>query len=202
MLFRSGLQNITMGVGRIWTPTNLFNHKNIYALEPDEVFGVYAISYTRYLNDTSHIRIVTSQKNNHSFKYAFSYKTALDFGEIGINVIKSNETRMFGYEVEANLGNTGIEVRSEGAFIQNRLNGLNEDEDFFQGILGGDYGFENGVNLAVEMFYSQKEFSLQDIALNSKSEILSNLVSSKFYTGFNISYSFNIFLDEIGRAHV
>jgi hypothetical protein len=29
------LQNISMGVGRIWTPTNSFNPKNIYALESD-----------------------------------------------------------------------------------------------------------------------------------------------------------------------
>ena len=36
----AGLINIPMGVGRIWTPTNIFNPKNSYALESDEVFGV------------------------------------------------------------------------------------------------------------------------------------------------------------------
>ncbi|RLA76430.1 MAG: hypothetical protein DRG30_02820, partial [Epsilonproteobacteria bacterium] len=39
-----GLQNITMGVGHIWTPSNLFNPRNTYALEPDETFGVMALS--------------------------------------------------------------------------------------------------------------------------------------------------------------
>lgn len=57
-----GIQNISMGVGRIWTPTNLFNPKNSYALEPDEVFGVAAVSYTRHLDDTSHVSVVASQK--------------------------------------------------------------------------------------------------------------------------------------------
>lgn len=183
-----GLQNISMGVGRIWSPTNLFNHNNVYAIEPDEVFGVNAISYTRYLDDTSHARAVISQKRNHSLKYAFSYKTAFDFAEIGINFIKSNETKMIGYEIEANLGNTGIEVRSEGAYINN-------NKDFFQSMVGGDYGFENGVIVAVEVLYSSKGFSYQDITSNANSEILANLVSSKLYTGLSASYNFNIFLD-------
>ena len=39
-----GFQNISMGVGRLWNPTNLFNPRNTYSLEPDEVFGVLAVS--------------------------------------------------------------------------------------------------------------------------------------------------------------
>ena len=183
-----GLQNISMGVGRIWTPTNLFNHKNVYALEPDEVFGVYAVSYTRYLDDTSHVRVVASQKRDHSFKYAARYKAVLDFAEIGINAISSNETKMLGYEIEGDLADTGIELRSEGAFIKN-------NEDFFQGIIGADYGFENGVSIVAEALYSSEKFSYQEILQNLDSEILSNLTSSHFYTGLTLSYSFNIFLD-------
>ena len=192
-----GLQNISMGVGRIWTPTNLFNHRNIYALEPDEVFGVAAISYTRHIDETSHVTVVASQKSDHSFKYAARYKTFLDFADFALDFVSSNDTKMIGYEIEGNLADTGVLLRSEGAFIENTLNtqtGENK-EDFFQAIVGADYGFLNGVTVVGEALYSSKEFSYQEILLNLDSEILSNLTNAHFYTGLTLSYSFNIFLD-------
>ena len=192
-----GLQNITMGVGRIWTPTNLFNPKNTYALEPDETYGVAALSYTRHLNETSQISVVASQRADHSFKYAAKYKSFLEYGDFGINLIRSNDTKMIGYELEGDLSNTGVEVRSEGAYIQHDLKTMNseEEKEFFQGILGADYGFENGVSIVLEALYSSKEFSYQEIFLNLDSEIFSNLVYSSLYTAVSLSYSFNIYLD-------
>ena len=192
-----GLQNITMGVGRIWTPTNLFNPKNTYALEPDETYGVAALSYTRHLNETSQISVVASQRADHSFKYAAKYKSFLEYGDFGINLIRSNDTKMIGYEFEGDLSNTGVEVRSEGAYIQHDLKTMNseEEKEFFQGILGADYGFENGVSIVLEALYSSKEFSYQEIFLNLDSEIFSNLVYSSLYTAVSLSYSFNIYLD-------
>ena len=192
-----GLQNITMGVGRIWTPTNLFNPKNTYALEPDETYGVAALSYTRHLNETSQISVVASQRADHSFKYAANYKSFLEYGDFGINLIRSNDTKMIGYEFEGDLSNTGVEVRSEGAYIQHDLKTMNseEEKEFFQGILGADYGFENGVSIVLEALYSSEEFSYQEIFLNLDSEIFSNLVYSSLYTAVSLSYSFNIYLD-------
>ncbi len=192
-----GLQNISMGVGRIWTPTNLFNPKNTYALEPDEVFGVAALSYTRHLDDTSDITAVASQKADHSAKYAARYKAFLAFADIGVNLINSDETKMAGYEIESNLADTGIELRSEGAYIKNTLKSITGDEEkeFFQAILGADYGFENGLTVVAESLYSSKKFSFQELLLNLDSEILSNLVNSNLYAALNLSYSFNIFLD-------
>jgi len=190
-----GLQNISMGVGRIWTPTNMFNPKNSYALEPDEVYGVAALSYTRYLSNTSHVNIVASQKADNSFKYAARYKTLAGFAEIGIDAMISDDTKMAGYEIESNLADTGIEVRSEGAYIQHSLTGTSNKEEFFQAIAGADYGFKNGVTLVVEALYSSDKFSHQEIIQNLDSEILSNLVYSNLYTAVSLSYSFNIFLD-------
>lgn len=193
-----GLQNISMGVGRIWTPTNLFNPKNIYALEPDETFGVAAISYTRHINDTSNLTVVASQDADKDFKYAARYKTFFDVAEIGLNAVSSNEIKMLGYEIEANLADTGVEIRSEGAYIQNSIKTTNadmEDREFFQGIVGADYGFENGVTVVAEALYSSESFSYKEILLNYESQTVQNLVYSNFYTALSLSYSFNIFLD-------
>ena len=193
-----GLQNITIGVGRLWNPTNLFNPRNTYALEPDETFGVAALAYTRHLSETADLRVVVSQKKDHTFKYAGSLKAFLEFGDVGLNVVKSDETLMVGYELEGNLAETGIEVRSEGAYIKNsalKTFYAEKTEEFFQGLLGGDYGFENGVTLIVEGLYSSKKFHYQDVLLNLKSEISPNLTMSQFYLGSSITYDFNIFLN-------
>jgi len=190
-----GLQNISMGVGRIWTPTNIFNPKNSYALEPDEVFGVAALSYTRYISTASHMNIVASQRADESFKYALRYKAFVGFAEMGVDAMISDDTKMAGYEIEGNLADTGIEVRSEGAYIEHSFADTSDKEKFFQGIVGADYGFKNGVTLVLEALYSSKKFSYQEIAQSFDSEIASNLVSSELYTAFSLSYSFNIFLD-------
>ncbi len=183
-----GLQNIVMGVGRIWTPTNLFNPKNSYALEPDEVFGVLALTYTRHLNETSQLTLVASQKEDNTFKYALRYNAFIDFADIAFNAVHSDESTMLGYEIEGNLADSGIELRSEGAYIEN-------EKEFFQGIVGADYGFENGLIAAVEGFYSSKTFSYEEMFLNVDSEAVSNLVYSHFYLGTSLSKSFNLYLD-------
>ncbi|MEN8147376.1 MAG: hypothetical protein ABFR02_07140 [Campylobacterota bacterium] len=199
-----GLQNITMGVGRLWTPTNLFNPRNTYALEPDETFGVAALSYTRHLDEMSQVTVVASQKADRSFKYAAVYKAYLEFADVGFDLVSSDETFMAGYELEANLGDTGIEVRSEGAYIKNnRISVYHQDtnttqiEDvaFFQGIVGADYGFENGVTVVFEALYSSEKFAYNEVLPNLDSEVLPNLVYSQFYMGATMSYAFNLFLD-------
>ncbi len=193
-----GLQNISIGVGRIWTPTNIFNPKNIYAIEPDETFGVSALSYVRHLSDTSHIALVAAQNREHDLKYAGQYKGFLNFADIAVNIVNSNNTKMVGYEIEGNLAKTGVELRSEAGYIRSNLLHLDNrayEEEFFQGILGAEYGFKNGVTLVVETLYSSKKFSYDEVLLNLDSDILSNLVNSNFYTGVTLSYSFNLFLD-------
>ena len=179
----AGLQNITMGVGHIWTPTNLFNPRNTYALEPDETFGVAAISYTRYLGAKSQASVVVSQNENRSFKYAAEYKVSLESTDIILNTIKSDRTKMLGYAIEGDLGDTGIEVRSEGAFIETRLNTLTQEENekkYFQGIVGADYAFVEGLSLTVEALYSSKIFSYAEILANIDTQLIANMAMSYF----------------------
>ena len=98
---------------------------------------------------------------------------------------------MIGYEIESNLFDTGVEVRSEGSYMQSSI----ENKKFFQGIIGADYGFVNGITLTLETLYSSKEFSQSQRVLNVDSEIAQNLVGSKLYSALSLSYGFNIFLD-------
>ncbi len=183
-----GVQKISMGVGRIWTPTDLYNSKNSYALEPDEVFGVLACDYTYALSDLSTLEAVASMRRDHTMKYAGRYKGYLEIADVGIDLIHSVETDMIGYELEGNLFSTGAEWRSEGGWYRNTP----MDAEFFQGILGVDYGFENGVNVAVEGLYSSQTFTYEALLANYDSEIINNMVLSPFYLGATLSYDMSL----------
>ncbi len=184
----AGLQNISMGVGHIWTPTNLFNSKNSYALEPDETFGVLALSYTRYFKNSSSLNMVISQKKDKSYKYAINYKLSLDTTDITLNMIKSNAIEMIGFSIEGDLGESGIEYRSEGAYINSG------DNEFFQGIVGANYAFVNGINLSLEALYSSKTFTYNQILATLNTPIGTSMKNSNLYIGAIISYNFNIYL--------
>ena len=183
-----GIQKITMGVGRIWTPTDLYNPKNSFALEPDEVFGVLALSYAYAPSDLSSMRVVVSIKEDKSYKYALSYKAFLDFADFALNFIYSDTIEVYGYEAEGNLFDTGVEWRSEGGYYVSK----SLDSEFYQAIVGFDYGFQNGLTWTVEGYYSSEVFSYEEILANIKDDIVSNLVQSHFYLGSSLSYSFDL----------
>lgn len=193
----AGLQNISMGVGHIWSATNLFNPKNIYTLESDEVFGVTALSYTRYIDETSSMTFIASQKEDKEAKYGIRLKSFTRFGDIAIDAIISDETNMLGYEMEGNFLDTGVELRSEVAYIKNSLKTElgSENIEYFQAIIGGDYGFENSLNITLEALYSSDKFLYKEIVLNLNRDVLSSMTYSNKYLGMVLSYNFNIFLD-------
>lgn len=193
----AGLQNINIGTGHIWTPSNLFNPKNTYALEPDETFPVLALYGAHYLEEKTQLYAAVSQRRDHSFKYLAGVKHTMGTMDISLNAIKSEQTTMLGYSIAGDLSDTGVEIRSEGAYIRTTLNSLDKREnetDFFQGLIGADYAFQNGVNLTVEALYSSKIFSYLDAVSNLNSELNGNLTLSHFYTGVMMNYDFNIYL--------
>ncbi len=185
----AGLQNITMGVGRIWTPTNLFNPKNSYAIEPDEVYGVAALSYTRTLGDTTQLHLVASQKRDYGIKSAARVKLLLESVEVALDLIDSDSTKMAGYEIEGALGNVGL--RSEGAYIDTTLN-TSKEVRFFQGIAGADYGFVNGLTLTAEMLYSSERFDIYEQLANYNHDISANLLGSYCYGAMMASYPLSL----------
>ena len=192
----AGVQNIPMGVGHIFNPVNVYNPQNIYAIEPDEVYGVAALSYTNFLSDTSQVNFILSQREDYSYEVALRYKAFVKYADIGLDVITSDKLKMFAYEIEGNLADTGIELRSEGAYITTTLKESTKTytKEFSQVMLGGDYGFENGVALAVELLYSSATFSYEQMVLNFDSQSVQNFVDATFSVGLSFSYDINLFL--------
>lgn len=184
-----GLQNISMGVGRIWQPTNIYNPKNIYALEPDETFGVAGVLYTRYLDETSQVSGVVSVDREEKLRYGFRYQVFLDGADVALDLLSSDEVNMAGYEIDGSIGSKGIGVRSEGAYFDTN------NPDFFQGLIGADYGFENGVTLVVELLYTSKIFTPQEAEKNLNAAYLQNMVGSHYYSAISLQSPFTIYLD-------
>ena len=189
-----GVQNIPMGVGKFWTPTNIFNPQNSYALEPDEVFGVMALSYTRALSPMSRVQFVISQRKNSSLKYALRYKAFINFADVALDMVKSDDTTMLGFEIQGNLGESGIELQSEGSYIKSTLLPTNKEEELYQLTAGADYGFAEGLILTTEALYSSKTFSYAQKVLNYNSEVATNLSDANLHIALGLAYDFNIFL--------
>lgn len=183
-----GIQKISMGVGHIWTPTDLYNPRNSLALEPDEIPGVMALSYSYAPSSVSTFKAVISMKRNKKMKYALGYKTFLGFADVGANVIYSDDIRMYGYEIEGDFFDTGAQWRSEGGYYRSR----SLDSSFYQAIIGFDYAFQNGVNWTIEGYYSSKTFNYAEQIISWDNDMVNNMVQSHRYLGTSFSYDFNL----------
>ena len=186
-----GLQKITMGVGRIWTPTDLFNPRNPLALEPDQIYGNYAFSYTYALGGLSEIMGVVAKRHDDSYKYAGRIKTNVTIGDIALDLYSGDDAEMIAYEIEGNLFDTGIEWRSEGGYYNDKL----LDKEFYQMILGADYGFVNGLTVVGEWLHSSKTYSADEILLNQNSSLSNNRHLSSDYLGASAYYDFTLLVN-------
>ncbi|MCO4844453.1 MAG: hypothetical protein KC427_00385 [Sulfurovum sp.] len=183
-----GLQKITMGVGRIWTPTDLFNPRNPLALEPDQIYGNVALSYTYALGELSEVMGVVAKRDDNSYKYAGRIKGNIEIVDIALDVYSSNDAKMVAYEIEGNLFDTGIEWRSEGGYYKDKL----LDKEFYQTILGMDYGFVNGLTVMTEWLHSSKTYTADEILIHQDSSLSNNRHISSDYVGASAYYDFNL----------
>ncbi|MFY9142002.1 hypothetical protein [Sulfuricurvum sp.] len=182
-----GLQKMSMGVGRIWNPTDLFNAKNPLALEPDEVNGMFSLAYTYSPGDLSQMTAVVAQRSDDSFKYAGRIKGyLLDIADAAIDAVSADDVGMIGYELEGELMKTGIELRSEGGWFDDKL----LHQQFFQGLIGADYTFENSFSVALEWLHTSKTFE-RELLLRLPSGTPDNLVRAHDYGGINCGYEFD-----------
>lgn len=184
--FTAGLQKVSMGVGRIWNPTDLFNPKNPLALEPDEVYGVYALSYTYSPSSLSQISAVAAERNDKRMKYAGRIKGYLGFADAAVNAVSADDVSMIGYELEGELFDTGVELRSEGGWFDDKL----LSQQFFQGLIGADYAFENSLMLIGEWLHTSHTFE-RELLQRLPSGAPNNLVRSRDYAALSVGYQFD-----------
>lgn len=149
--FTAGLFRVSQGVGRVWNPTDIYNPVNPLSIEKDERDGITGGSYEFFPSDFGRGRVVLSVNNDDQLDVkGFRYKNLLGTVDAGFSAVETKKFNMTGYEIEGNFGETGVELRSEGAWF----NDYEGDVRYFKGIAGFDCGFENSLTLTVEYLYN------------------------------------------------
>jgi hypothetical protein len=131
---------------------------------------------------------VVAKRQDNSYKYAGRIKGNVQIGDIALDLFSSNDAQMIAYEIEGNLFDTGIEWRSEGGYYKDKL----LDRDFYQTIVGADYGFVNGVTVMAEWLHSTKTYSQDEILNSQNSSLSNNRHLSSDYIGASAYYDFNL----------
>jgi len=130
-----GKQRIPFGVGKIWNPTDIFNPIDATAIESDERKGIESLRYEYALSEVSNIDTTIAKD-----KQAFRIKGYVDIADIGFIVLKdkNKDQMIYGYEIQGELFDTGVELRSEGGYFYNK-----NSKDSQELIFGGEYSFSD-----------------------------------------------------------
>jgi len=159
---RIGKQQIALGTGYAWNPTDIYNDKNI--LDPTyEKRGVNAVKFEIPFSSEGMITSIASigknweetTKSVHLKQFLFGYDLELSYARSqhsSFDYYAMNENLedrdLFGFSFSGAL--LGIGIWSETAF-----NKMSESEDYYQGIIGADFTFENGLYLMSEYYYNE-----------------------------------------------
>ncbi|MCF8057183.1 MAG: hypothetical protein K9K37_11180 [Desulfocapsa sp.] len=145
-LWLVGKQRIPLGVGRFWNPIDVFNPIDIEAIETDQRPGTNSIRYEYAMSELSNIDVTVADG-----KGAIRVKGYLGFADVALvgEWDEDQDRDIIGWEIEGELANSGIELRSEGGSFHNRQSGQRHTEF----IVGTEYGFENSLVLMGEYHY-------------------------------------------------
>ncbi|MFA5879423.1 MAG: hypothetical protein WC860_04530 [Candidatus Margulisiibacteriota bacterium] len=146
-----GLQRIFLGVGRLWTPLDTYNPTNALSVEKDERLGVFGGNYVYNLGDLSYLQVMGNfGKKFNLDKSGVLYKFNFNKIDTGVTYIGAQNFNMTGIELESNLFDTGVEVRSEITYFWD----YQFKRNYPKGILGCDYAFLNNYTITAEYFYN------------------------------------------------
>ncbi|MEN8141202.1 MAG: hypothetical protein ABFR97_08285 [Thermodesulfobacteriota bacterium] len=146
-LLVAGRQRIPLGVGRFWNPTDVFNPIDIEAVEVDERPGTDAIRYEYAVAELANLDLNLAED-----KGAARIKGYLGGADLALLGLWDEEQTVFGWEVAGELGDTGLELRSEGGSFRERAS----DRRYSEFILGGDYGFASSLIVTAEYHFQDR----------------------------------------------
>ncbi|MBI5558328.1 MAG: hypothetical protein HY885_11890 [Deltaproteobacteria bacterium] len=141
-----GRQRIPLGVGRVWNPIDIFNPIDVQATEPEERIGTEALHYEYATSRLANLDLTLSRDKGEG-----RIKGYLDVADVALVTLYDTEARLdiIGWELEGELFDTGLELRSEGGSFHDR-----EADSRRTAFIGGaEYGFANSLTLLTEYLY-------------------------------------------------
>lgn len=170
-----GLQRIPFGVGRITNPIDIFNPIDITAIETDQREGTRAFRYEYTINDLSTFDLTFAHK-----RQAIRVKGFLEVADVAGIIIndEKNNQEVYGYELEGEMGESQITFRSEGGLFWDKT----VDTTSYHYMVGGEYGFENGLIVICEYAKHTRE------DISTLSSLLSYVYSPLTTFGFLVHH--------------
>jgi hypothetical protein len=144
-----GRQRIPLGVGRVWNPIDIFNPVDSQSTEPEERAGTEALRYEYAMSRLANLDLTVSRDKGEG-----RIKGYLDVADVALVGLYDNEAKLdiIGWELEGELFDTGIELRSEGGSFHDR----DADSRRTAFIVGAEYGFANSLILLTEYLYDDE----------------------------------------------
>ncbi len=144
-----GRQQIPWGVGRFFTPTDLFNPFNPTQIELDERDGVDAANLT-----VKNIKGIKAQfvytppgKQLHPQRYLARISGDVKNYEVGLIGGRVKRDFAYGFDLQGNLKNSA--VRGEFLYREARL-----EKDFIQFMVNADYNFPHNIYGLLEYYFN------------------------------------------------
>ncbi|MBC8208483.1 MAG: hypothetical protein H8E79_04885 [Desulfobulbaceae bacterium] len=145
-----GRQRIPLGVGRIWNPIDRFNPIDIHSPEPEEREGSEALRHEYSLTRLGALDLVIARRQQ--LARVKTFKHEMDLGLIAM-IDNRNKEDTLGWEMAGALGNTKIEIRSEGGLSRERDSG-EWQKDW---IIGGEYPLSENLALLGEYHHDSQD---------------------------------------------
>lgn len=138
-----GRQRVSLGVGKIWNPIDVFNPINIEDIESNERKGDDIVKYQYDINEQLNLNVILAEK-----KKAIRLKRYFNFADMSLIALNDNIANedMLGFDLQGELLETGVELRSEGGFFKPKQEGKN----YQNWIIGAEYAFQNSLIALIE----------------------------------------------------
>ncbi|MDR9502613.1 MAG: hypothetical protein RI601_12525 [Desulfurivibrionaceae bacterium] len=142
-----GRQRVPFGVGRVWNPVDVFDPIDFQARETAERRGTEAIHYEYAVSALANLDLTAAKG-----RLAARLKGYLEVADVALVVVHDDDDDrdMIGWEMQGEIGATGIEVRSEGGSFYDRR----AHESFTEFLVGAEYGWVNSLTLLGEYKYN------------------------------------------------
>ncbi|MGA1825807.1 MAG: hypothetical protein ACMUIP_14220 [bacterium] len=188
-----GFQRIPLGIGQIWSPTDIVNPLNPLSVESQERLGVCGADYIYNMSNLAQFKaFVTLDSMWHRKDSGYRLKSNYKGWDVGISLVDSPKVRLAGLELERELFDTGMEVRSEAAYIERDMLHTSSDH-YLKSMIGCAYGFKNSTYVVIEYLFNGGGVSDKDRYPHEERSIQSDMADweqkARHYLGATIAYN-------------
>ena len=145
-----GRQRISLGSGRIWNPTDVFNPVNPAAFTKIEKDGADALTFKTYFGNFTDLLLVVNAENEfNNYNAAARFRTNVATYDLALLAGRADKRMIVGGELAGNLFTAGL--RAELLYS---LYDEGRGEDFLSFVIGADYQFNDAVYGLIEYHFN------------------------------------------------